>query len=75
VVPRRSLDPLKRDRGRSEFDEAGEAFLPDTTRKELRVVDLGSRDSRKVFGGRNVLSYEGAWTQAGIVFIRGERDG
>jgi dipeptidyl aminopeptidase/acylaminoacyl peptidase len=54
-----------------EFDEVGGAFLPGTTSNQLRVVDLGSRDSRRMFGGRNVLSYDGTWTQAGIAFIRG----
>jgi Tol biopolymer transport system component len=54
-----------------EFENVEGAFLPNTPSYQLRVVELGSRNSRKVFGGRNTMGYDGTWTEAGIVFLRG----
>jgi len=54
-----------------EFDTADGAFLLNSPSNQLRVVDLGSRDSRVVFGGRHVKAYDATWTPEGISFIRG----
>jgi WD40 repeat protein len=53
-----------------EFGEEG-TFLLNTPSRQLRTIDLGSRDSRKVFGGKNVEAYDATWTPMGIAFIRG----
>ncbi len=55
-----------------EFEGVDGSFLLDTASRQLRMIDLGSSDSRRVFGGRNVEAYEATWTPTGIAFIRGQ---
>ena len=53
-----------------EFGEDG-TFLVNAASLQLRIVDLESRASRKVFGDKNTMAYDATWTADGIVFLRG----
>jgi len=56
---------------------AGEAlggegvFLPNVPGHRIRVAEVGTGTSTTLFGGGNVMAFDGTWTPSGIVFVRG----
>jgi dipeptidyl aminopeptidase/acylaminoacyl peptidase len=46
-------------------------FLFNTASQQLRAADVATGRSRKLFGGRETMAYEGAWMEDGIAFLRG----
>lgn len=52
-------------------DPVDGVFLLNVSSQQLRAVDVETGSSRKVFGGRHAMAYDGTWTRDGIVFLRG----